>query len=73
MDFSRALELLKQGRRLTRGNWNGKGQWIELQKPNAYSKMMKAYIFIHPVDGCLVPWVASQTDLLADDWQMVEP
>ena len=68
-DFKLALTLLREGLRATRAGWNGKGQYIELQVPDEHSKMKKPYIFIHPVDGELVPWVASQSDLLAGDWQ----
>lgn len=66
--FSQALADLKAGARITRRSWNGKGQWLALQVPDGHSKMRRPYIFISPVDGDLVPWVASQSDLLADDW-----
>lgn len=68
MDFGEALELLKDGEKVTRKGWNGNGMHIELQTPDAYSKMRRPYIFMSPVDGAFVPWVASQTDLLAEDW-----
>jgi hypothetical protein len=42
--------------------------WIALQKPDANSKMTLPYIFMHTAQGQRVPWLASQTDLLADDW-----
>lgn len=45
--------------------------YIELQVPDAHSKMRKPYLFMRPVDGDLVPWVASQSDLLAGDWTTV--
>lgn len=72
-DFGMALVHLKSGRRVAREGWNGKGQWIELQRPGPNSKMRKPYIYISPVDAHPVPWVASQTDLLADDWYVVDP
>jgi hypothetical protein len=68
MDFSDALLLLKQGRRVARSGWNGKGMWIALQTPDARSKMGLPYIYINTVDGKLVPWLCSQTDMLAADW-----
>lgn len=68
MNFGQAIEQLKQGKRMTREGWNGKGQFIELQVPDEFSKMKKPYIYISPVDGQLVPWLASQTDMLAEDW-----
>ena len=51
-----------------RKGWNGKGQWIALQVPDEHSKMGLPYIYICTVDGKLVPWCASQTDILAEDW-----
>ncbi len=70
-DFGEALVALKQGHRLTRAGWNGADQWLELQTPDHYSKMRKPYIYISPVDGDLVPWLPSQTDVLAEDWLVV--
>lgn len=68
--FGSALALLKQGNMLARAGWNGKGMHIRLQVPDENSKMRRPYIYMSPVDGDLVPWVASQSDLLADDWQL---
>lgn len=68
LNFSEALNELKKGLRVTRMGWNGAGMHIELQTPTETSKMKRPYIFMSPVDGQLVPWVASQTDLLAEDW-----
>lgn len=70
MDFSRALQALRQGQRVAREGWNGAGMWLALQVPDAHSKMRRPYIYMSPVDGDLVPWVASQSDLLAEDWQL---
>lgn len=69
--FGWALRQLQRGRRVTREGWNGKDMWIELQVPDEHSKMKRPYIYMSPVDGQLVPWVASQTDLLADDWMVI--
>ena len=78
MDFSAALLLLKDGKRVARTGWNGKGMWVELQRPlDESSKMTLPYLFLsYPVDakqtpGARVPWLASQTDLLAEDWILV--
>jgi len=68
MDFSSALLLLKFERRVTREGWNGKGMWLALQRPDTHSMMTLPYIFMRTAQGDLVPWLASQTDLLADDW-----
>lgn len=68
-DFGAALEVLKSGGKVTRDNWNGPGQWIALQTPDEHSKMGLPYIYISTVTGQLVPWLASQTDLLSEDWR----
>lgn len=72
LDFEWALSKLKHGYRVCREGWNGKGMWLELQRPDEHSKMTLPYIFMKTSDGNLVPWVASQTDLLAEDWDTVE-
>lgn len=69
-DFSGALGFLKVGHRIARLGWNGKGQFLELQKPDEDSKMTLPYIYITTVDGNRVPWLASQTDLLTEDWEI---
>lgn len=84
-DFSHALRLLKDGIKIARKGWNGKNMWLELQTPDENSKMTMPYIFmtIPPIkevcsggESCTaelkVPWFASQTDLLACDWEIVE-
>lgn len=71
MNFSEALEELKKGFSIQRVGWNGKGMWIALQTPDRNSKMTRPYIYMSTVDHDLVPWVASQTDLLADDWKLL--
>lgn len=68
-DFGWALHQLRQGRRVTRRGWNGKGMWLELQVPYESSKMTLPYIFVHMADKQRVPWLASQTDMLAEDWE----
>ena len=71
MNFSDALTALKVGHILAREGWNGKGMYIKLQTPDEHSKMRRPYIYMSPVDGDLVPWAASQSDLLADDWNVL--
>lgn len=72
MDFSWALQELKRGNKLYRANWNGKGQWIQIQWPTDLSKMTLPYVYISTVAGDLVPWLCSQTDMLAEDWLVLE-
>lgn len=71
-DFGWALAQLRDGARVCRSNWNGANQWLELQVPDEHSKMSLPYIYIRTVQGDLVPWLASQTDMLAEDWETVE-
>ena len=68
MDFSSALRFIKDGKKLSRKGWNGKGMYLELQTPDSMSKMSLPYIYMKTVDNHLVPWLASQTDILAEDW-----
>ena len=70
-DFGWALNMLKIGRKVARDGWNGRGMFLELQRPDAHSKMTLPYIYMRTVQGDLVPWLASQTDMLADDWTVV--
>lgn len=81
MNFGEALEALKEGKKVARRGWNGKGIYIELQRPDAHSKMTLPYIYIvtnglvtdNPdASKGVVPWLASQTDMLAEDWLIVE-
>lgn len=71
LSFGDALDLLRSGKKVARRNWNGKGQFLQLQTPDDNSKMNVPYIFITTVDTKQVPWVGSQTDLLAYDWYEV--
>jgi hypothetical protein len=71
MDFGGAIRVLKSGGRVAREGWNGKGMWLALQVPDAHSKMSLPYIYMKTVDDKLVPWLASQTDMLAEDWLLV--
>ena len=70
MNFGDALDHLKRGDRVAREGWNGKGMWLRLQVPDEHSKMGLPYIYMSTVDGKLVPWLASQTDMLAEDWRI---
>ena len=79
MNFGQALEALKQGKRLRRRGWNGKAIFIELQRPDEFSKMTQPYIYIDTTNLISknedaprgrVPWLASQTDMLAEDWEL---
>ena len=71
-DFGWALKMLRDGERVFREGWNGKGMWLALQVPDAHSKMQRPYIYIKTAQDQLVPWVASHGDLLAEDWQVFQ-
>lgn len=73
MNFGEALVALKAGKTVMRNGWNGRGQYLRLQVPDTHSKMTLPYIYIRTVQGDLVPWLASQTDVLAEDWQEIIP
>lgn len=61
--FSQALEYAKAGGAISRDGWNGKG-------PDENSKMNLPYLYIEYPDGRRCPWLASQTDLMAEDWNL---
>lgn len=86
MDFGKALNALKEGKRVARSGWNGKGMFLFLvagsnftvnREPLASIVGMGAEITYRPhidmkdAEGKVVPWLASQTDMLAEDWDVV--
>ena len=73
MTFGHALEMMRKGASVARQNWNGPDQYLEMQRPDEHSKMSLPYIYICTVQGDLVPWLCSQTDMLAEDWTIVLP
>lgn len=79
-NFGEAIKYLKRGHRVARKGWNGKSMWIWLCVPEkSYTLEIDGkpydrlpYIYMKTADNKLVPWLASQTDMLADDWCFVE-
>lgn len=71
MTFGEAIVALKGGNIVSRAGWNGKGMWLKLQVPDTHSKMTLPYIYMKTAQDDLVPWLASQTDVLAEDWGLV--
>jgi len=71
MNFGQAIEELKKGNLVSRQGWNGKGQYLGLQNPDENSANTLPYIYIVTVQTQRVPWLASQTDMLADDWELI--
>ena len=69
--IGKAVKEMENGSRVSRTGWNGPDQYLELQRPDEHSKMTLPYIYIRTVQGDLVPWLCSQTDMLARDWYVV--
>ena len=53
-----------------RAGWNGNHR-IYLQTPTETSKMTKPYIYMVTEQWDIIPWVCSQSDLLANDWELI--
>ena len=86
-NFSQALILLKGGSKVARAGWNGKGMFLFLVPgstfivnrppllgiyPEGTSIDYRPHIDMKTAQGDVVPWVASQSDLLCDDWEIVQ-
>jgi len=77
VSFSVALEAAKKGKCIQRIGWNGSGLVVKAQFPDENSKMTLPYLYIeYPIDakttpGARCPWLASQTDLMAEDWLII--
>lgn len=75
--FGYALMAAKNGYKIWRDGWNGKGLWVRVQFPDQHSEMTHPYLYIeYPADhktypGLRCPWLASQTDLMAEDWVVI--
>jgi hypothetical protein len=69
-----AVDCMKAGRRVCRAGWNGKGMWLRMRGSDAATEQMgepyQAFIEMKTVQGTLVPWLCSQSDLLAEDWEV---
>ena len=87
MDFGKTLEKLKEGKKVQRQGWNGKGMFVYYVPKGEYKPCTViaedlinenglveygAYIALKTVQGNVVPWLPSQTDILAEDWEVVE-
>ena len=85
MNFGEVLAILKHGGSVSREGWNGKGMFLYLVPANNYTAQTEiakkhfgdsvpyeTYIALKTVQNSVVPWLASQTDLLAEDWKTVE-
>ncbi len=68
MDFSEALVMMKDGKKIKRTGWNSQNQWLHMQVPDQHSKMSLPYIYIKNAQDKLIPWIASQGDIFGEDW-----
>ncbi len=86
MTFSKALEAIKEGKKVSRQGWNGKGMFVFLVPGSVFKVSRPPLLGIYPegteiryhghidmktADNMVVPWLASQTDILAEDWDVV--
>jgi hypothetical protein len=67
-----AVASLIAGLRVRREGWNGKSQFLGLQVADENSANTLPYVYIITEQGDRVPWLCSQTDLLATDWVIAE-
>lgn len=85
LSFGHALKVLLDGKKVARAGWNGKGMFLYHVPANEYPAQTEAaksvfgdkvpygaYIAMRTAQGNVVPWLASQTDVLANDWALVE-
>lgn len=86
MNFGDALLALKAGKRVARAGWNGKGMFLFLVPGSTFQVNRAPLLGIYPegtvinyhphidmktAQDTVVPWLASQTDVLAEDWEVV--
>jgi hypothetical protein len=87
MNFSEALILIKDNRRVARQGWNGKEMFLFLVRGSSFAVNREplqsllgegivvnyhSHMDMRTANGTIVPWTASQTDLLAEDWYAVD-
>jgi hypothetical protein len=87
MNFGQAIETLKQGKEVAREEWNEKGMWLKLVNHYEVNEDLKTiwkqdlqvngipllpWLGIKTAGNKFVPWLASHTDMLAEDWTIVE-
>lgn len=87
LNFGQAIEALKDGKKVCRQGWNGKGMFLFLV-PGSTFKVNRppllgiyeegteinyqSHIDMKTANDTVVPWLASQTDVLAEDWMLVD-
>lgn len=82
-NFGVAIEQMKRGRKVARKGWNGKNMYIRYVDPytdkvyrvtehEPIDGTLMAYIGMKTADNGFIPWLASQADMLAEDWVFVD-
>lgn len=86
MNFGQALQALKDGQKVSREGWNGKGIFLFLVPGSTFEVNRAPLLGVYPAgttvryhshvdmktaQGEVVPWLCSQTDMLAEDWGVV--
>jgi len=86
MNFGQALSIIKRGKRVSRQGWNEKNMFIFLVPVSEFKVsrppllgiydegtdiIYNPHIDMRTADGSIVPWLASQSDVLAEDWNPV--
>lgn len=83
LNFGEALQALKDGKKVCRQGWNGKGMHLQLVEPyndmgitdiqveKVTSATLLPWIGMKTADNKFVPWLASQTDVLSEDWMIL--
>ena len=69
-DYSWALYELKEGHKMYRRAW-GNWKFVKIQRPEGNGPMTLSYIYTNPAPGLLIPWTATQGDMMAEDWEVV--
>lgn len=87
MDFGMAVSAMKEGHKISRAGWNDKRMFlryvakgmydvacgvVDFSAENPCNPSLLPWIGMKTADNCFVPWLASQTDMLATDWVLVE-
>lgn len=87
MDFGNAIRALKDGKKVAREGWNGKGMFLFLVPGSTFKVNRAPLLGVYPegteinyhshidmktAQGYVLPWLASQADMLSEDWEVVE-
>jgi len=78
MDIGQAVKHMREGGKVARAGWNGKGMWLLCASGGTFEQEgqvmgdLAPHVVMKTADGKFVPWLCSQTDLLATDWEVVQ-